>query len=92
MLFWHGLTEENLRAVQLLFSEKSVVGAMSGEYMLFRCTSCGNELDLTYLYGDPMMPLFRYKCECGNKGRFKLSAMKVHDLPRDKTEGNRSTP
>ena len=92
MSFWDKSTGDNLRAVQSMFSEKSIVGAMSGQYMVFKCTSCGNELDLTYLYGDPMMPLFKYECECGNKGKFKLSSQKVHDLPRDKTEGNRSTP
>lgn len=91
MSFWDKLAGVKLRTGQSMFSEKSIVGVMSGEYMVFTCTSCGNELDLTYLYGDPVMPRFRYECECGNKGRFKLSAPKVHDLPRRKIEGNYST-
>ncbi len=82
MLMWHNLNmQEGLKKLQSLFSKKEVIGALSGEYMLFKCTTCGEEVDLDYKGGDPAMPHFTYKCSCGNKGRFKLSAPKVHNLP-----------
>ena len=85
MLLWHNVKGKDLEALQSLFDKKSIVGAMSGDYMLFKCTSCGEQVDLTYLYGDPAVPHFSYKCNCGNKGEFKLNAPNVHGLPLRKS-------
>ena len=77
---WHALTEQELKTLQQLFFRKSIVGGLSGDYMLFRCTSCGKEVDLTYR--GQMVPYFTFKCKnCGNKGRFKVNPQAVHGLP-----------
>jgi len=81
MLMWHHLNQENLKKLQSLFPKKEVIGALSGDYMLFKCTTCGEQVDLDYKGGDPAVPYFTYSCSCGNKGRFKLWAPKVHNLP-----------
>ena len=87
MLLWHHVKGKDLEALQSLFPKKSIVGAASGDYMLFKCTSCGEQVDMTYKYGDPVMPHFSYKCGCGNEGEFKLDVRKMHDLPVLRADG-----
>jgi len=80
---WHNLTDEELKTLQRLFPEKSIVGGLSGQYMLFKCTSCGEEVDLSYEGWEGMVPYFTFKCrKCGSGGPFKVNPAKVHELPR----------
>lgn len=79
---WAGkLTNKELKTLQSLFGEETIVGARTTDYFEFRCTSCGEYVDITYQGGDPAIPYFTYKCECGNKGQYKINDHRVHNLP-----------
>jgi len=76
------LSKEELKKIKLILGDTNVVGAISGDYIIFKCTNCDKEIDLTYLGCDPTAPCFEYSCsECQNKGRFKFQIPKSHNFP-----------
>jgi len=78
------LSEEELKKIKSILDNTNVVGAESGDYMIFKCTNCDKEIDLTYLGCDPAAPRFKYSCsnsKCQNKGKFKFDIPKSHNFP-----------
>ena len=81
---WPGLNEEELIKIKSILGDTSVVGAESGDYLLFRCTNCGEEIDLTYHGLDPSAPYFTYSCSnCKKRGSFKFQIPKSHNFPHE---------
>lgn len=79
---WPRLKEEELIKIKATLGDSRVVGAESGDYFLFRCTKCGEEIDLTYRGRDPSAPYFIYSCsKCKKKGSFKFQIPKSHGFP-----------
>lgn len=76
------LNEEELKKIKSILGDTNVVGAESGDYMIFKCTNCDEEMDLTYLGCDPVAPHFKYSCsKCPNKGSFKFQIPTSHNFP-----------
>jgi len=78
------LSEEELKKIKSILGDTSVVGAESGDYLIFKCTNCDKEIILTYLGCDPVAPCFKYSCsnsKCPNKGSFKFQIPTSRNFP-----------
>ena len=52
-----------------------ILGEVSVDYFLVKCTDCDEIVECEYLGYDPAIPYFRYKCKsCGKTGTYKMGS------------------